>query len=105
MSLFQEQSSKVPVLTPVSVVVAAGTSRTISFPNEFFGLCVSILLTNLDAAAVATYQIGGASRPIISLAADGFRAIDDTKIQLITINAGAGGACQVEAQVQLLAVG
>jgi len=105
MTHFQEESSKVPILTPVQVIVPAGTSRTISFPDEFFGLCVSILLTNLDAAAVATYQIGGASRAIVSLAADGFRAIDDTKISLITIVAGAGGACQVEAQVQLLAVG
>ncbi len=105
MTHFQEESSKVPILTPVSVIVAAGTSRTISFPNEFFGLCVSILLTNLYAAAVATYQIGGGSRPIISLAADGFRAIDDTKIELITVVAGAGGATQIEAQVQLLAEG
>jgi len=105
MAHFQTESSKVPILTPVSLIVAAGTSRTISFPDEFFGKCVSILLTNLDAAAVATYQIGGASRPIISLAADGFRGIDDTNIGLITVVAGAGGACQVEAQVQLLAEG
>jgi len=98
----EEAASQVPILTPVQVIVLAGTSRTISFPNEFFGKCVSLLLTNLDAAAVATYQIDGSSRAIISLAADGFRAIDDTKISLLTIVAGAGGNCQVEAQVQLL---
>jgi len=102
LSLFQEQKSKVPILAPISLIVLAGTSRTIVFPNEFFGIAVSLIITNLDGAAVATYQIGGESQPLLTLAADSFRTFDDAKISKITINASAGGATQLQAQVQLI---
>ena len=97
-----ETTSNVPILAPISVIVAAATSRTISFPNEFFGELVSFLLTNLDAAAVATYRINGLTQPLLTLGADSFRGIDDTKIRLLEINAAAGGAAQLQGQVQLL---
>jgi len=97
-----ETRSEVPLLVPVSALVPAGTSRTFSFPDEFFGVCVSMILTNLDGGAVATYQINGESSTILTLGADAFRTFDDTKITLLTINASAGGATQLQAQVQLI---
>jgi len=99
---FQEESSKIPILAPVSVIIPAGTSRTIFFPSEFFGIAVSLIITNLDGAAVSTYQIGGESQPLLTLAADSFRTFGDAKISIITINASAGGATQLQAQVQLI---
>jgi len=93
------KSSEVPVLEPVSFIVPTGTTVTRSFPDEFFGLCIAIRITNLDGANVATYQINGESRPTLTLQAGGNRSINDTVIQLITIVAGAAGDVQVEAQV------
>ena len=98
----RENKSQVPLLKPVMVVVPAGITRTISFPNEFLGEAVSILISNLDAANIATYQIGGNAQPVLTLSTGAFRTIDDTKIKIITITAGAAGAVQVEAQVQKL---
>jgi hypothetical protein len=95
-----ENSSQVPLIEPIMVVIPAGTTRTISFSNEFFGIATSLLITNLDAANIATYQIGGAGMPSLNLSVGAFRTIDNTKIQLITITAGAAGAVQLEAQVQ-----
>jgi len=95
-----ETKSQVPLLEPVMVVIPAGTTRTVSFPDEFFGECISILISNLDATNVATYQIGGQSQPTLSLSTGAFRTIDDTRIKIITITAGAAGAVQLEAQVQ-----
>jgi len=97
-----EQKSKIPILAPVMVVIAAGTSKTISFPDEYMGFATSILISNLDASNVATYKIGGDTMPELTLSTGAFRAIDDTMIKLITITAGAAGAVQVEAQVQLM---
>jgi len=95
-----EQSSKVPLIEPIMVIIPAGTTRIISFSHEFFGIATSILITNLDAANVATYQIGGATMPILTLSTAAFRTIDNTKIKLMSITAGAAGAVQLEAQVQ-----
>jgi len=97
-----ETRSDVPLLVPVSAIVDAGTSRTFSFPDEFFGICVSLILTNLDGGAVATYRINGESSELLTLGADAFRTFDDTKITLLTVNASAGGATQIQAQVQLI---
>ena len=90
-----------PLLAPITVIVPLGTTRTISFPDEFLGEAVSIIVTNLDAANNASYRINGQSQPTLTLLSGAFRAIDDTKIKLLTITAGAAGAVQLEAQVQL----
>lgn len=97
-----EKSSNVPILAPVMVIVAQGTSKTISFPDEYMGEAVSLLISNLDATNVATYQIGGPAMPTLTLSTSSFRSFDDTKIRLITVTAGAAGAVQVQAQVQSL---
>ena len=99
--MVQEVKSQVPILSPIMVIVPQGVTQTISFPNEYLGRAVSILISNLDASNVATYQIGGNAMPILSLSTGAFRSIDDTNISIIKITAGAAGAVQVEAQVQL----
>ena len=99
--MVNETKNQIPILSPVMVIVPQGTTKIISFPNEYLGRAVSILISNLDASNVSTYQIGGSSMPILSLSSGAFRSIDDTNISLIKIVAGSAGACQVEAQVQL----
>jgi len=96
------KSSNIPVLQPVSVIVLAAATRTISFPNEFFGRAIAIRISNNDSANVATYQINGESRATLTLAASSNRTINDTVIELITIVAGAAGSVQIEAQVLLI---
>jgi len=86
----------------VKVIVLAAATRTISFPDEFFGEAIDMRLTNLDAAAVATYQMDGDSQPIITLAANSFVTFGSTRIRLITLVAGAGGALQMEATVRTI---
>ncbi len=99
--MVNETVSSIPVLSPVMVIVPLGTTRVISFPNEFLGKAVSILITNLDAANIAFYQINGQSMPILTLSTGAFRTIDNTNISTLSITSGAAGAVQVEAQVQL----
>lgn len=96
-----EKVNQIPILSPVMVIVPAGTMRVISFSNEFLGNAVSMIISNLDAANIATYQINGETQPVLTLSTGSFRSIDNTKIHLMTITAGAAGAVQVEAQVQL----
>jgi len=86
----------------VKVVVAAGLTRTISFPDEFFGEAIDLRLTNLDAAAAGTYQMNGESQPVITLAGGSFVTFGSTRIRLLTIVAAVGGAFQVEATVRTI---
>lgn len=82
---------------PISVIVAAGATQTVSFPQEFFGFGTSLIITNLDATNVATYQINGETQPVLTLAANAFRTLNNVKLSLITIVAGAAGAVQIQA--------
>jgi len=86
----------------VKVIVLAGVTRTISFPDEFFGEAIDMRLTNLDAANVATYQMDGDSQPIIVLSANSFVTFGSTRIRLIRIVAGAAGSMQMEATVRTI---
>ena len=91
--------SNLPLLFPIRVIVPAGTTRIISFPNEFLGRAVAILIQNNDAANAASYQYGGDALPFQNLAASTFRTIDGTLINRLAVVAGAGGTVLVEAQV------
>jgi len=86
----------------VKIVVAAGLSRTISFPDEFFGEAIDLRLTNLDGAANASYQMDGESQPTIILGAGQFVTFGSTRIKLLTLNAAVGGALQMEATVRTI---
>jgi len=91
--------SNLPLLFPIRVVVPAGATRIISFPNEFLGRAVAILIQNNDAANNASYQYGGDALDFQNLAASTFRTIDGTVIDRLAVIAGAGGTVLVEAQV------
>ena len=82
--------------TPISVIVPAGTTQTISFPQNFFGFGTSVIITNNDVL-VATYQINGETQPVLTLAGGAFRTLNNVKLDLLTITAGAGGSVQVVA--------
>lgn len=97
-----ETKSNVPLLFPVTVSIPAGTTRVISFPNEFLGVAVSIMIQNESGAGAASYQIGGQTQATIQVPATSFRAIDDTQIKIISITADAGAQTIVQAQVQQL---
>jgi len=83
--------------SPISVIVPAGATQTISFPQTFFGFGTAIIITNLDPSAVATYQINGASQPTLTLLGGDFRTLNGIKIDLITVTAAIGGAFQIQA--------
>ena len=98
--VFQKYNiSNLPLLFPIRVVVPAGATRIISFPDEFLGRAVALLVQNNDAANAAQYQYGGDALDFQNLAASSFRSIDGTIIDRLAIIAGAGGTVLVEAQV------
>jgi len=86
----------------VKIIIAAALTRTISFPDEFFGEAIDLRITNLDAAASSTYQMDGESQPVITLAPNSFVTFGATRVRLLTIVAAAGGNCQVEATVRTI---
>ena len=90
-----------PIIPPIRVEIPAGTTRIISFPNEFFGSAVSLIIINNDGANAITYRYGGESQPLQSIPASSIRSIDGTIVNLLEINSGAGGTTSVEAQVLL----
>lgn len=98
--VFQKYNiSNLPLLFPIRVIVPAGATRVISFPDEFLGRAVAILIQNNDAANNASYQYGGNALEFQNLAASAFRTIDGTLIDRLAVIAGAGGTVLVEAQV------
>jgi len=88
------------VLPLIKVVVAAAATRTISFPDEFFGTAKDIRLTNLDGAANASFRIGGDSQPTLQLLPSALLPFGGIGVKLLTITAAAGGAVQVEATIE-----
>jgi len=86
----------------IKVVVAAAATRTISFPDEFFGEAIDLRLSNIDAAANATYQMNGETQPIIILGAGNFVTFGSTRIRLLTVVAAAGGVLQIEATIRTI---
>jgi len=84
----------------VKVIIPAATTVVTSFPNQFFGRATDMRLTNLDGANLATYQINGESTPVLTLLANSFVTFGATEINLISVTAGAAGACQIEATVR-----
>lgn len=95
------KANDLPLIPPVRVEVAAGTTRVISFPNEFFGSAVAIRIKNNDAANAATFRTGGDSQPLVNVAPSQAENVDDTIINLLEVTAGAAGTVTVSAQVLL----
>lgn len=91
--------SNLPLLFPIRVIIPAGVTQVISFPDQFLGRAVSLLIQNNDAANNASYQYGGDALEFQNLAASTFRTIDGTLIDRLAIISGAAGTVLVEAQV------
>jgi len=94
-------SAFVPLIAPVQLIIPAGTTVVVPISENFLGVAVSFLISNLDASNNATYQINGSSAPVLILASGAFRTISDTQIRWVKITAGASGDVQLELQVQL----
>jgi hypothetical protein len=94
----QPTVSNVPLLYPIRVVCPAGVQTNISFPDQFLGRAIAIKITNNDAANAATYDYN-LNRVFANLAASSFDVVDGAVVNYMTINAGAGGTCLIEAQV------
>tara|TARA_B100001123_G_C15305672_1_gene1022608 strand:- start:764 stop:1105 length:342 start_codon:yes stop_codon:yes gene_type:complete len=90
--------SDVPLLFPIRAVVPAGTTRVISFPDEFLAIAVNLKITNNDAANAATYRYGGDALDTSNLPASNFDTISNTQVKLLSVTAGAAGTVLVEAQ-------
>jgi len=88
----------------VKVVIPAASTVVTSFPDQFFGEATDLKLTNLDGANNVTYQLDGASTPILTLLANSFVTFGATNIRLISVTSGAGGPAQIEATVRKLFV-
>lgn len=86
---------------PLRVVVPAGTTRVISFPNEFMGSAVALQLQNEDGANAATYRYGGESQPLKNLPPGATRDVSAAIVNLLEVNAGAAGVTVVEFQIVL----
>lgn len=95
----QNTVSNIPLLFPIRVVVPAGTTRVISFPDEFLGVAVSIAVNNEDSANAASFRYGGSALSSLNLPASSFRTVDSTRVRELEVVAGAAGICIVEAQV------
>jgi len=81
---------------PISVIIPAGTTQTISFPQQFFGFGTSIIITNLDGTNPCSYQINGETQPILTLLSGDFRTLNSVKLSMIRIIAGALGDVQIQ---------
>lgn len=98
--MFQKPTvSNVPLLFPIRVIIPAGTTRVISFPDEFLGVAIAISVNNEDSANAATFRYGGEANPSLNLPASSFRTVDSAEVRLLEVVAGAVGPCIVEAQV------
>jgi len=84
----------------VKVIIPAASTVVTSFPDQFFGRATDLKLTNLDGANNLTYQINGASTPVLTLLANSFVTFGATEISLMSVTSGAGGAAQIEATVR-----
>jgi len=90
--------SDVPLLFPIRALVPAGTTRVISFPDEFLGVAVNMRIANEDGANAASYRYGGDALSSKNLAASSNDTVSNTNVKLISITAGAAGQVVLEAQ-------
>jgi len=84
----------------VKVVIPAASTVITSFPDQFFGRATDLKLTNLDGANNVTYQIDGASTPVLTLLPNSFVTFGGTQISLISVTSGVAGPAQIEATVR-----
>ena len=84
---------------PVLVLVAAGTTRVISTPEEFNGFAISVQLVNQDGTNGALARINGVTTPQFNVPSSGSIGFTDMWINQIEVVAGALGAVVIMMQM------
>ena len=77
--------------------VATGATTTISYPNQYKGVALSVAIINQDGTNACTISVNGSTS--FALSAGGSFSINDQNIVSVKITAGAAGGCSVVAQV------
>jgi len=83
--------------TMVADVILAGTTQTIHYPTQYRAYAISAAIKNQDGGNACSFSING--QPAISLSAGADQNINNQSIVSIQIVAGAGGTCDILAQV------
>lgn len=83
----------------VTIVVAAGTTRTINFPTEFYGLAVSLDVQNEDGTNAASIQVNETGGTPRNIPASQGRTYSSLPIVQVTIVAGALDIVFVNAEI------
>lgn len=82
---------------PTVDFVASGATTTISYPNQYKGVALSVAIVNQDGANACTISINGSTS--FALSAGGQFNVNDQNIVSVKIIAGAAGGVDVVAQV------
>jgi hypothetical protein len=95
---FNYTVSNLPLLLPITQTIPAGTTQTISFPDQFQGRAVALKIRNNDGANDLSYR-WNLNPEINIIASSSFDTIDGTTVQYLTVTTGAAGTATVQAQV------
>lgn len=82
---------------PTVDFVAAGATTTVSYPNQYKGVALSVAIINQDGTNPCTITLNGSTS--FSLSAGGAFNVNDQNIVSVKITAGAGGGTNIIAQV------
>jgi hypothetical protein len=76
---------------PGTIIIPAGTSRTIEFANEVWGICSGFQVINRDGANTITITINNDTVNAFTIPASAAFGANDQWIEQLTIAAGAAG--------------
>lgn len=76
---------------PGTIVIAAGTTRTIEFANEVWGICSGYQIINRDGANTITITINNDTVNSFTIPASAAFGANDQWIEQITVTTGAAG--------------
>ena len=82
---------------PTNNTIAAGATTTVSYPNQYKGVAISVAILNQDSTNTCTISLNG-STPF-ALSAGGQFNVNDQNIVSVKIIAGAAGVTDVVSQV------
>ena len=95
---FKYNVSNLPLLFPITQIIPANTTQTISFPDQFAGRAVALKIRNNDGANDLSYTWNLNPQANI-IASSSFDTIDGTTVNYLTVTTGAAGTGTVQAQV------
>jgi len=82
---------------PTVDTVAAGATTTVSYPNQYKGVAISVAIINQDAVNACSISLNGSRS--FSLSAGGSFSVNDQNLVSVRIIAGAAGVTDLIAQV------